>query len=168
MAQKTVAISITSNRAKVESEVTQAINRALEICGGKAETYAKKLCPVDTGYLRNSIAHGRTGGKMSIDTYRSDNGGKRNRPIRSGKYEKSIPESDMPTMIIGTNVEYAPYVEFGTGVRGQSTNKNTKIAVSYKQDWAGQSAQPFLAPALRNNKDRIESTIFRKVIEGIK
>ena len=70
--------------------------------------------------------------------------------------------------IVGTNVEYAPYVEFGTGVRGQSTNKNTKIAVSYKQDWAGQSAQPFLAPALRNNKDRIESTIFRKVIEGIK
>lgn len=113
MAQKTVAISITSNRAKVESEVTQAINRALEICGGKAETYAKKLCPVDTGYLRNSIAHGRTGGKMSVDTYRSDNGGKQNKPIRSGKYDKLIPESDKPTMIIGTNVEYAPYQEIG-------------------------------------------------------
>ena len=34
-----------------------AKNRAFEIMGGKAETYAKQLCPVDTGRLRNSITH---------------------------------------------------------------------------------------------------------------
>ena len=33
------------------------IKRALEICGGTAERYAKELCPVDTGNLRNSITH---------------------------------------------------------------------------------------------------------------
>ena len=47
----------TSNKAQVEGSVKQAIARALEICGGTAEGYAKELCPVDTGNLRNSIAH---------------------------------------------------------------------------------------------------------------
>lgn len=61
MAQKTFALSVTSHRHTIESDVTKAINRALEICGGKAETYAKKLCPVDTGNLRNSITHQREG-----------------------------------------------------------------------------------------------------------
>ena len=31
--------------------------KALETIGGKAESYAKRLCPVDTGNLRNSITH---------------------------------------------------------------------------------------------------------------
>lgn len=61
MAQKTFALSVTSHRHTVESDVTKAIYRALEICGGKAETYAKNLCPVDTGNLRNSITHQREG-----------------------------------------------------------------------------------------------------------
>lgn len=61
MAQKTFALSVTSHRHTVESDVTKAIHRALEICGGKSETYAKKLCPVDTGNLRNSITHQREG-----------------------------------------------------------------------------------------------------------
>ena len=58
-----------------------AIDRALEIIGGKAESYAKALSPVDTGRLRNSITH---------------------------------QQYDENTEIIGTNVEYAPYVELGT------------------------------------------------------
>ena len=50
-----------------------------------AETYAKDLTPVDTGTLRNSITH-------RVET--------------KGK---------MIMVIIGSNVHYAPYVEFGTG-----------------------------------------------------
>lgn len=46
-----------SNTGDVLTKTQEAINRALEICGGKAETYAKMLCPVDTGNLRNSITH---------------------------------------------------------------------------------------------------------------
>ena len=34
-----------------------ACQRALEKCGLVGEGYAKKLCPVDTGNLRNSITH---------------------------------------------------------------------------------------------------------------
>jgi len=60
---------------------TLAKARALEIIGGKAESYAKKLCPVDTGRLRNSITHQR--------------------------YDEN-------TEVVGSNVEYAPFVELGT------------------------------------------------------
>lgn len=50
-------VKFTSNRAAVLAAVNAANSRALEIMGGKAESYAKQLCPVDTGRLRNSITH---------------------------------------------------------------------------------------------------------------
>ena len=50
-------VKFTSNRAAVLAAVNSANSRALEIMGGKAESYAKQLCPVDTGRLRNSITH---------------------------------------------------------------------------------------------------------------
>jgi len=52
-----MSVIFTSHRAEVESHVKQAVARALEIIGGTAEGYAKQLCPVDTGNLRNSITH---------------------------------------------------------------------------------------------------------------
>jgi len=48
---------LTSHKAEVLSAVKDKKARALEIIGGKAESYAKKLCPVRTGRLRNSITH---------------------------------------------------------------------------------------------------------------
>lgn len=66
-------------------EMPIAIARALEEIGLVAEGYAKRLCPVDTGRLRNSITH-------------------------------SVETSSM-SAIIGTNVEYGPYVELGTSRR---------------------------------------------------
>lgn len=71
-----------TNRAHFTSETEAACYRALEIMGGKAETYAKKSCPKDTGRLANSITH-----------------------------QKST--SERLTEYVGTNVEYAPYVELG-------------------------------------------------------
>lgn len=70
-----------SHAKEVLSAEQAARNRALEIIGGKAESYAKRLCPVDTGRLRNSITH---------------------------------QQYDDDTEVIGTNVEYAPFVELGT------------------------------------------------------
>lgn len=50
-------------------EVLEALNaaclKALEECGLVAEGYAKKLCPVDTGNLRNSITHTVRDGEKS-------------------------------------------------------------------------------------------------------
>lgn len=52
-------VTFSSNKAAVLAGVSAAMGQALEICGGKAESYAKELCPVDTGNLRNSITHQR-------------------------------------------------------------------------------------------------------------
>lgn len=52
-----MAVIFKSNKQAVQDAMTKAAAKALEICGGKAESYAKQLCPVDTGNLRNSITH---------------------------------------------------------------------------------------------------------------
>ena len=74
-------IKFTDNSKEVLEAMQQAAVRALEKCGLTAEGYAKKLAPVDTGNLRNSITH----------------------TVDDGE----------PAAYIGTNVEYAPYVELG-------------------------------------------------------
>lgn len=114
MAQKTFALSVTSHRHTVESDVTKAIHRALEICGGKAETYAKKLCPVDTGNLRNSITHQREGDD---------------------------------TELIGTSVEYAPYVEIGH----HQTPGRYVPAIGKRLVASYVPGKPYMAPALQNH-----------------
>ena len=50
-------VQFTDNSKEVIEAMQQAVARALEKCGLTAEGYAKKLCPVDTGNLRNSITH---------------------------------------------------------------------------------------------------------------
>ena len=50
-------VQITDNSEKIIEAMQQATVRALEKCGLTAEGYAKKLAPVDTGNLRNSITH---------------------------------------------------------------------------------------------------------------
>ena len=52
-----MSITIKDHSAEVSAEIKTALLRGLEKCGLVAEGYAKKLCPVDTGNLRNSITH---------------------------------------------------------------------------------------------------------------
>lgn len=78
---------------------------ALEECGLVAEGFAKRLCPVDTGNLRNSITHTVSG----------------------------------ETAYIGTNVEYAAYVEMGT----------TRTV-----------AKPYLKPAVADNADVYKQILY--------
>lgn len=101
-----MAVIFISHAKEALEGISAAKRRALEIIGGKAESYAKKLCPVDTGRLRNSITH---------------------------------QQRDENTEVIGTNVEYAPYVELGTH----------KMA-----------AKPFLRPAAENH-----TAEYRRIIE---
>lgn len=50
-------VEIHDNSKEVSAAIKEALLRGLEKCGLVAEGYAKKLCPVDTGNLRNSITH---------------------------------------------------------------------------------------------------------------
>ncbi len=104
---------------KIEKYTEESILKALEVIGLKAETYAKAKCPVDTGLLRNSIAHAVSGRSPKIGRggkiYKASNPGKDGK-IHIGIYsrQKKVPnvKGDL-RVYIGTNVEYAPYVEMG-------------------------------------------------------
>ncbi len=56
MAEITMEVTV-DNTAAVKGGLKSAFARALERIGLQAEGYAKDLCPVDTGNLRNSITH---------------------------------------------------------------------------------------------------------------
>lgn len=58
---------------------------------------------------------------------------------------------------VNTSLEYAPYVEFGTGMRGSASDypQSAKLGLAYGKR-AGQVAQPYLYPALQQNKDKIK------------
>ena len=89
---------------------------------------AKSLAPVDTGNLAGSI-------RMEV---------KSNKQNIEGR--------------VYTNVQYAPYVEFGTGVKGNGSYpydiKGLKL--TYHESWGGQPAQPYMYPALKNNEKYIK------------
>lgn len=98
---------------------------ALERCGLQAEGYAKDLCPVDTGALRNSISH----------------------KVDPGE----------PAAFIGTNQEYAPYVEFGTGGYSTTGGGTPKSHWVYMGDdgkyhiGKPMKPRPYLKPAVANH-----------------
>lgn len=101
---------IENNKDKIEGELEEAIERALEAWGLQAENYAKAKCPVDTGLLRNSITHAQGGKQAAIKTYHADiaRGDKQS----VGFYAGTAP-NEKNTMYVGSNVEYAPYAEYG-------------------------------------------------------
>ena len=119
-----------NNIPVVNREIENSIMVALEACGLQAERYAKMLCPVDTGLLRNSITHA-VGGSALRGNYRASYGentykdrsgnvrrytaGSRNAgSVRVGSINVNVGQQGDHTVYIGTNVYYAPYVEYGT------------------------------------------------------
>lgn len=97
------------------------------------------------------------------------NDAKRKAPVDSGLLRASLhitPAQKIGDDIVakaGTNLEYAPYVEFGTGFRGSVSNENPRVK-SFAPNWSGQFAQPFLWPALYQNQEKIQQNITKEVI----
>lgn len=107
-------MSFKSYRGEVERKVEEATKKALRLVGGQAERYAKEtisdMKAVDTGFLRNSITFALGGESAQIDSYMDDDG------EQKGHYTGTAPVDgkNEHAVWIGTNVYYAPYVEFGT------------------------------------------------------
>lgn len=111
---------------------------ALELAVGKAcavvERDAKQKAPKDTGALARSIT-------SEVE-------------VRNGE-------------VIGTvftPLEYAPYIEYGTGLFAESGGRKD-VPWCYQDDkgeWhstSGQKPQPFMRPALNENRTRILNII---------
>jgi hypothetical protein len=104
-----MSIDTKDNTKEVLSAMEKAIERGLEAIGLTAEGYAKENeTAVDTGLLRNSITFALSGESAKISTYKADRGNE------TGNYSGEAPKDDMTSVYIGTNVEYAPYIELGT------------------------------------------------------
>ena len=115
-------VQLTDNSGAVKKQLRDVARRALMVIGLKAERYAKANCTemkaVDTGRLRNSITFAMAGGRANTTSYAADRG-KGGKPPATGSYSGTAEggEEDL-AVYIGTNVEYAPYIEFGTERRG--------------------------------------------------
>jgi phage gpG-like protein len=123
-----VEIEITDNSAEVLEAMEANKLKALEQCGLAGENFAKLLCPVDTGNLRNSITH----------TVQDD------------------------AAYIGSNSEYAAYVELGTGKYYSGGRQTPWVYQDAKGEWHltyGQRAQAYLKPAVSDNADTYRSII---------
>lgn len=123
---------------EVLDEMQDAVLRALERIGSQAEGYAKDLCPVDTGTLRNSIAH-------------------------------RVDEAEQAAYI-GSDLEYAPYVELGTGIYAEDGGRPTPwVYQDAKGNWhwtRGNPAQPFLAPAVKDHAKTYSNIIEDELKNG--
>lgn len=111
-------------------EMTSAMQQACNL----VESAAKDKAPKDTGALRRSITS-----KVEV-TGNSIEG------------------------IVFTPLEYAPYVEYGTGIYSDNGNgrKTPWVYMDDKGNYhytRGQHPQPYMRPALEENKDKIINII---------
>ena len=107
-----------------------------------------------------------------------ENDAKTKCPVDTGQLRQSIThEIDGNIGIVGTNVEYAPYVEYGTGknASGPYKGKGRKTPWAFKDPktgeliWtAGGRAVPFLEPALLENEEKIYELFEKAIQEGVK
>lgn len=86
-------------------------------------------------------------------------------PADTGRLRASIGHAvEGDTVYVGTNVEYAPYVEFGTGpkcILGGGSTVTVNPETGAVRSFSGQAAQPFLKPAIADHL-----TQYRQYIEG--
>lgn len=118
-------------------------NQKLEMALGKAcalvERAAKQKAPKGTGELRRSI------------TSRIDHTG------------------EEATGVVFTPLEYAPYIEFGTGLFAEEGGRQD-VPWHYKDDegeWhstSGQKPRPYMRPALNENREQIKKILEEAIV----
>ena len=154
-------VKITINTKQLTNDMEEGVRKGLEAAGIFIEGRAKAYAPVDTGLLRNSIAHAVSGEQPSIGgglksgrqqrSYKSNPTNKHGDAVETvvgkdgkerlpnGTYSHVVQRAKKATdmrVYVGTNVEYAPYVEMG------HVNARTGRRVP---------AQPYIQPAFNNN-----------------
>lgn len=134
-----MGFTIKNDRTKETIELAdKKVIEALRAVGLLMESDVASVTPVDTGLLRNSIASGVGGEKVTKSEYRGSDG-------KTGHYSGSLPLKSTPYVAVGTNVEYAAHQEYGTS-KMKATN----------------NGKGFLRYAVRNNLNN-----YKKVLEDV-
>lgn len=103
-------------------------------------------------------------------------------PVRTGRLQQSITaettqDGDAVTITMGANARssgkggsgemYGPFVEYGTGQRGEATGASYKghanEALSYNASWPGMEARPFIRPAVYDLEDVLRRDLARAI-----
>lgn len=135
-------MQFTDNSGKFLSKLESAKQKILETIGLKAEGYAKKLCPVGTPES-TGIAGYRGGTLRNGITHR---------------VQKDV-------LSVGSNVEYAPHVELGTGPHFEpppeweqfTTEKGSGVGNAYVKP------RPYIRPAIEDHRSEYESIAKREL-----
>ena len=147
---KKFAAKLGRMKSEILPDVERGVNRATIMVEGRA----KALCPTNKY---------RAGGEL-----------------RQSIHPDTQVVKDSVVGKVSTTKEYAAFVEFGVGIKGQMTNRNKKIPLAYRQTpWTytpddgetfirtiGNVAQPYLYPALHQSKQEIKNLIIKSV-QGI-
>jgi HK97 gp10 family phage protein len=142
---------ITKDNTKEFLEAAEnATEKILTMIGMKAEGYAKRLCPVGTAE------------STGIKGYRGGT-------LRNSITYKVESEGDKGTVAIGSNVEYAPYVELGTGPYFEpppswETFEAERGAGIKKGGYV--KARKFLRPAIENHISEYQKIIKNELKNG--
>ena len=113
---------------------TQKLEMALGRACALVERSAKEKAPKGTGELRRSIT------------------------------SKVVPNGSGAVGIVFTPLEYAPYIEFGTGLFAENGGRQD-VPWCYQDDegeWhstSGMHPQPYMRPALNENREQIKRII---------
>ena len=138
-----VQFSMSSNADLIKEQTEEAIITALQTVGVQAQAHATAEITaqgaVDTGRLRASITFAVSGDSARQHNYTDDLGNNYSEPVQGAG------ESTDHTLYLGTNVEYAPYVELGT---------------------SKMPARPFIRPAVENHLSEYQQ-IFEQTLSKI-
>lgn len=134
-------VNFTDNSDLMLEALEAACLRSLERCGEQGEGYAQDLAP----------SPGKTG---------------------TGKLRNDIAHqvvSEEKAVYIGTNSEYGPYLEFGTGKYvsgGRQTPWHYQDAKGQWHTTTGQKAQPYLKPAVADHQQTYQNIIQDELKNG--
>ena len=120
--------------------------------------------------LQNMTDESKIQQKLGLACALVERSAKRKAPKDTGALRRSITSKvDGLTGIVFTPLEYAPYVECGTGLFAENGNGRKDVPWNYQDDkgeWhstRGQKPQPFMRPALNENR----TEIIRIIKEGL-
>lgn len=136
-------------RKAVLDATEKQIEVALKMVGSIAEANASEYCPVETGFLRNSITYALDGEAPKKTTYKADSADKSGK-IKTGSYsgEADKEPNGKRSVIIGSNLPYARKMEFG-GSKVKAPNGYLRIAITGHLD----QYKNAIASALKQIKD---------------
>ena len=139
-----MSVEFTDNSDHALNELERVKARILESIGLKAERYAKKLCPVGT--VESTGKKGYRGGTLR----------------NSINFRVNVTTD---TLEVGSNVEYAPYVELGTGPHFVPPPEWERFEAE-KGKGVGRAyvkPRPFIRPAIEEHREEYQKIAEREL-----